>query len=503
MRTKRSRSRAAANRALALSFRELTVSQEDRGILRRFYEETYRPAFPQPDEQEAVERLEGYLAFKARGGYGPNNYHILIARHRDRPIAGVIMDYLAQPNAGIVEFIVTAPGWRRYRLGSRMLRWAERVAAADARRSLGRGLDLMLAELEDPFKFTDDHAYPDPFDRLGIWDGWGFRKLDFPYVQPALSRVQRPVTHLLLAAKPINQALREHVPSRVVERAVHEYIRWAMMPLRPAQSAEYKQMRRYLARRRAVPLLSLRAYLGRVPGRDLHVHEITGARDADLSRVTTLYTSAFAAGATSIRSDAFAALLSRARRDRRYAYHLWALRARPTGSVGGMASFFTLPGAGFGGYVAFGPPLRGTGRFGALVARIEEQMVRDGLGATGWYVECDPRGPQGRIFRKLGFHEAAVTYRQPALPGREPHPADAPALRLMYKEFGRVYGAPQLPQRALLSALSWIYRAVYGIERPERSPLFADARAQITAMPGGLVAWRSLGRRVNHTLARR
>jgi GNAT superfamily N-acetyltransferase len=491
MRKTRSRSRPTRNPALVLSFRELTTSEEDRGILRRFYEETYRPAFPQPDEQEAVERLEGYLAFKARGGYGPNNYHILVALHRDRPVAGVIMDYLAEANAGIVEFIVTTPGWRRYRLGSRMLRWAERAAAADARRSLGRGLDLMLAELEDPFKFADDHAHPDPFDRLGIWDGWGFRKLDFPYVQPALSRAQRPVTHLLLAAKPINPALREHVPSRVVERAVHEYIRWAMMPLRPARSPEYKRMRRYLARRRAVPLLSLRAYLGRAPGRDLHVHEITGARDADLGRVARLYTDTFPAGATSLRSDAFAASLSRSRRDGRYAYHLWALRSTPAGGVGGMASFFTLPGAGFGGYVAFGPPLRGTGRFGALVARIEEQMVRDGRGATGWYVECDPGGPQGRILQELGFHEVAITYRQPTLPGGEPHAtAGAPVLRLLYKEFGRVYEAPQLSQRALLSALRWIYRAVYGIERPGRSPLFAHARAQVARMPGGLVAWR-------------
>lgn len=490
--TGRSPRAAVASGAHGLSFRELTNSNEDLKLLRQFYDVVYKPAFPQPDEQESASRLEGYLALKARQGYGPNNYHILIALHRGRPVAGVIMDYLAEANAGVLEFIVTVSGWRRQKLGTRMLKWAERVASDDARRNGRHDLDLMLAELEDPFKIALPGAPPDAFDRLEIWGRWGFRKLDFPYVQPALTRRQRPVTHLLLSAKAFRRELEERVPARLVERGVHEYIRWAMMPIRPARCLEYRQMSRYLERRRFVPMVLLSRYIGRAPRPSLLVHEVAKSTDPDLRQVAALYRRTFPRGRTSVTPDTFPASLRRAKRTQRYAYHLWALRARRSRTPHGMASFFTLPGGGFGGYIAFDRSLRQTGRLRVLLARIETQMVRDGRRARGWYIECDPHGPQGRIFRRLGFHELAMTHRQPPLPGHRRYGVgEAPILRLMYKEFGRTHEAPRVTQEELRSALASIYRVVYRIPRPAGNPFFRDAEAQIARlMPKGKVTWR-------------
>lgn len=94
-------------------------------------------------------------------------------------------------------------------------------------------------------------------------------------------------------------------------------------------------------------------------------------------------------------------------------------------------------------------------------------------------------------YRHMGFHDFAFTHRQPPLPGRRRYGvADAPLLRLMYKEFGRTYAAPRLTKAELLSALASIYRVVYRIPRPALSAYFKAARAQIRNIPGALAAWR-------------
>ena len=90
------------------------------------------------------------------------------------------------------------------------------------------------------------------------------------------------------------------------------------------------------------------------------------------------------------------------RRGADHVYHLWSLRGSPGGPVAGLVSFFTLSEAGFGGYVALGSPFRGTGRLPLVLARVETQMMRDGLGATGWYVECGD-GALSPLTR-AGFH---------------------------------------------------------------------------------------------------
>ena len=314
----------------------------------------------------------------------------------------------------------------------------------------------------------------DPFARLRIWSDWGFQKLDFPYVQPALSPEQSPVTSMLLAWKPMATAGRG-VPAATVKQVVHEYLRWAMRIEHPDRSAEFGAMARHLDARGEVALLPLDRYVGHDSARPFLVHEITAADDGDLPELRALFRASFPDRATAVDDAALGAgPASTSRRGADHAYHLWSLRPSADAPAAGLASFFTLSGVGFGGYVALGPPLRGTGRLPLVLARIEAQMVRDDLGATGWYVECgdDVVAP----FRRAGFHELAVTYRQPPLrPG-----GPAPVLHLLYKRFGREYEAPVLDRGAFLGAMRQIYRVVYAIERAEDTELYTELARQVT-----------------------
>lgn len=473
--------------------RELTASIEDRALLGRFYAELYIPEFPDPDERESLTNMERYLELKAVGWYGRNNYHIGLVLQGEAPVAGVILDYLAEANAGVIEFLVVAASQRNQGLGTRVLNWAEQTLEADARQAACTALDWVLAEINDPFRpgGVDDNV--DPFTRTAIWSNWGFTRLDFPYIQPALSVDQKPVYNLLLAAKILRPDYHEAVPASIVETVVHEYLRWAMRIEDPQSCGEFRTMQHYLRARSMVGTIPLARYMGRDPGRPLEVHEITEAEDPDLDPTLAVYGHNFPPGPTSLEPEA----LRRAFPGRRhggegYAYHLWALRGTPNGPVEGIASFFTFPKAGFGGYVSLAGSLRGTGRLRLVMARMEAQMIQDGLDAFGWYAECRPDGPEAVVLPRLGFYEVALTYRQPWLDGAG-HVEDGPVLRLLYKEFGRDYEAPRLSRQSLFEALGWLFRIVYSVAVPEVDPNFNELRRQAAAWPDDVVRWRASG----------
>ena len=90
---------------------------------------------------------------------------------------------------------------------------------------LGKGgVDAIVAEMNDPFKQTKDSM--DAFIRAAIWDGWGYRRLDFPYVQPALATDKAPVDELLLIAS--RSEFERALPAAKVKAVLRGYMRWAM-----------------------------------------------------------------------------------------------------------------------------------------------------------------------------------------------------------------------------------------------------------------------------------
>lgn len=458
-----------------LELRELSAAPEDLDRLRLFYERLYVGEFPDADERESLKNIERYLRLKAEGWYGRNNYHVLLVLDGEEPVAGSISDYLAEVNTGVIEFLVVAPARRRDGLGRRLLEWTEGKLAGDAQ-AQGRALDAVIGEMNDPFKSPPGDSL-DPFLRLRVWDAWGYAKLDFPYVQPALSAQQEPVPHLLLSMKAL-PARSAAVTGHLVRRIVHEYIRWAMRIEDPGQSAEYQAMARYLAQHDRVALVPLGVYTGHDPRRPLAVHPITSVTAPALEAALAVYASAFPPGPTTVPPEGFRRRLATDRHpDQPHAYHLWALATSPQAPVAGMTSFFTIPGAGFGGYVAFGPGLRGTARLPLLLARIEAQMVGDGFGARGWYIECAHESAAVPLFRRAGFRRVVIDYRQPSL-GRASGP-NGVSLALLYKDFGAVHGEPVVTVRAFLEALTCMYRVVYEVARPREHALYRSLAAKL------------------------
>ena len=449
----------------ALSFAELDASPAGLAALGRFYRSLYVAAFPDRHERESLANMRRYLALKARGWYGANNYHVLLARSGGEVIGGSVFDYLAAPNAGVIEFLFTRADRRRKGFGRALLDATLRILERDARAAGKRRLQAVVAEMNDPFRPAATPDDMDPFERAAIWGGWGFGRLDFPYVQPALSRGQRAVANLALVVK-LRPAAPASVDSSWLMEVIAGYMQWAMRIARPRDNAEYRKMARHARRHRQIAVVPLARYVGQEPRLSIEpLHESHPGYQPALRLI--------AREIPQPGRVASAADFRRALRQR--GYHLWGV-SRPGGGRG-VASFFSLPRAGFGGYIVFDRRLRGRGLLRPLVARVEERMLRDAPRAAGWFVECDRRSM--RPFAALGFREARIDYRPPRVgAGASLAPE---RLRLLYKPFGAAAGAA--PSKSFVRAcLADIRRAVYGLERAGST---AAARAEMQALRRG------------------
>ena len=247
-----------------IAFHELTAAPRDVDLLRQFYQDLYLSEFPDPDERESLDNMTHYLELKAQGWYGTNNYHIVLLTDSGRPVAASVSDYLSDADAGVIEFLTVAPAWRRQGLGARLLRWTETTLAVDAGSRSARALRCIVAEMHDPRVPDPHHASLDPLARARIWSGWGYRKLDFDYVQPALSATQHAARHLMLLAKiPNGSTHYASLGAHQLRAILREYFLWAMRIEQPERTAEYQAMCAQLTDDDFVDLLPLENYLRR------------------------------------------------------------------------------------------------------------------------------------------------------------------------------------------------------------------------------------------------
>jgi N-acetylglutamate synthase-like GNAT family acetyltransferase len=476
---------------------EFGDGRADRRLLSRLYRDLYEKEFPDPDERESLENILDYLGKKRSGWYERNNYHVLALLKEGNPVAVSICDYFAEPNAGVIEFLAIHPGWRKQGLGAKILKMTEQVLEQDALRA-GNELSVILAEMEDPYKTDPPDADPpgtgmDASARAKIWGKWGFFRLNFPYVQPSLGKGKQAVTHLLLLAKRMkgedpaaSGALWESEKSMQaagLRIALKAYMRWAMRIDKPEEEDAYKFMSNQLSRSPDVPLVSLDDYLEKAHGR-MKLRECLAAGDGAFNASMRIYEEAFAGKAqTAIPRQEFTKQLEkqgkrkeRQERDKERddkpgscAYHLCAVSdpAKPDAGSIGMVSFFTFPGFGFGGYLALSRDQRHQGRLAGLICAVEDSMLRDRMGAKGWFIECDPEDGAAPWFEKRGFHQVPFTYRQPRLPGSKE--GDGRPLLLLYKEFGPDLDGPPplLRAEAVRGFLVHLGNEVYGLEKTE------------------------------------
>lgn len=455
-------------------FVDIQNSANDLALLEDFYHGAYIAGFPDPDERESLANMLRYLQLRSDGWYGQNHYHIVIAKDDDQIIGAAVCDYLADPNVGVIEFLLVSDACRGTGVGRALHDETQRLLERDAETRCSSRLAGIVIEMNDPYRVELRTDNMDPFRRAEIWGKWGYRVLQFPYVQPALSDNQAPVDYLLLCIKPVGMDWNETIPTETVRQIVFGYLKWAMRIDDPSANGLFQQMFSSPIGKPWISVMPLARYIGHDPLLPFDVVPITSDRDPKLRELMQVYFRSFPGGDTAISPDAFARTLRRIGSGQPgLRYHLWGIRHAKDDPLSGIASFYTLSSAGFGGYIALEAPLRGTGRCGLLLARIEEQMVRDQSGIRGWYIECDQESEAATAFERLGFVPVFDNYIQPSLHifnDELPDESRGPELVLMYKHLSAVTTSRVHTRAQMIADVREIVSKVYGIEDPDSTP---------------------------------
>lgn len=231
-----------------VTFVELSNSQEDLLSLGEFYNQVYTTNFIDPDERVSLDDIEGFLKKKSDGWYKQNNYHVIIAKHEEKIIAGSISDYFADCSAAAIEFITVSQEYRGNKVGRLLLEKTIEVLNEDGE------LDLVVAEIENPEIYKGASVIP-PLDRALIWKKYGFSRVDFNYIQPRLSENQQPISFLWLIAK--QKKSETKITSSLLLEVLRCYFELAMGIEDAKLTEEYISVEKQLAGKEFVGLVDI------------------------------------------------------------------------------------------------------------------------------------------------------------------------------------------------------------------------------------------------------
>jgi hypothetical protein len=256
----------------------------------------------------------------------------------------------------------------------------------------------------------------------------------------------------------------ESVPEGLVETIVADFQIWAMRIPEPEKAAEFEAMRAFLRSRERVRLLDMRSYACAETEPPFSVVDISGEDHPMLADFRTLYLHEFCKDGTAENAAGFKGSRTVTDGEVPYQYWMWGLVPAGSDRLAGLASFFSVPHCGFGGYVALGTALRGQGHFRRFLRLIERHLVGANPRISGWYVECEPDSTEAAVFTHCGFTEVPMTYLQPRLVSDTSGVSDGYRLALLYKPLGRNYGRPSLTVEELKRDVREFIRVVYRLD---------------------------------------
>lgn len=222
-----------------------------------FYTRIYMEAFPDADEREKFDNMLRFLADAEDAR--DYRYHVVLAKNASRTVVGgAIFDYFPASNSGVVEFIAVDEAIQTSGIGTKIYEHVRKVLRQDAL-DFGRGtVDRIFCEVDKP-----DHSRQKERKYISFWRKNHFRRIDFDYVQPALSPEQKPVDGLwfLVAPQPDPAgriAIEDRISSETVLSVLSDYLRHCMRISEPEKDGTFVKMAAELRGKGTARLLPLR-----------------------------------------------------------------------------------------------------------------------------------------------------------------------------------------------------------------------------------------------------
>ena len=226
---------------LVLHRRDIPV-RRDRGVqvltdlqaIGDVHDRVLAPAFS-PDELVPREQL---LADVAAG----RSEVLAVLDGRGDPLAAAVGDFIG--DVALLGYLATSRGSRSAGLGGELLDAAVQRWRARTRRGAS-AISLVVAEVEDPRHHDPDPVRGDPARRLGFYARHGARRLDLPYVQPALRAETEKVAGMLLLVLAADEALVSADGTRLAStRGLARFLDDYVGALSGADDPDYRRLRR-------------------------------------------------------------------------------------------------------------------------------------------------------------------------------------------------------------------------------------------------------------------
>lgn len=165
-----------------MKFMQLDIQNENSiEKLKEFYKEVLIPNFD-VDELETYEQIiERARDFEEDGSY----FIQVVLDENENVLGGIVYDYFKDTNSGFIEYIATNGRYRQKGVGSKLLEKATSELNKIATSNGLERIDFLAGEVEKQINGKQAKHY--------FWEKYGFKPLNFKYIQPPLDENKAPV----------------------------------------------------------------------------------------------------------------------------------------------------------------------------------------------------------------------------------------------------------------------------------------------------------------------
>ena len=163
-------------------------------FLDSFRKKIYEFAFPDPNEVEPFDKIEGRI-FNPESALGTL---VVLAIEDGEVYGGLIADWYSGCRSIEIIYIAVSKEFTRRGLGSRLLNEGTRLICD----SLGGNIKCVYAEVENPFTAYVPTGSIDPVSRLKFFSTQGARRVPIDYIQPPLEKGKGYANNLFLICFP-------------------------------------------------------------------------------------------------------------------------------------------------------------------------------------------------------------------------------------------------------------------------------------------------------------
>jgi GNAT superfamily N-acetyltransferase len=173
--------------------------------------------FPDPNTVLGLDRMQEFLA--ANPGNERRRFCVLVAEQGTAVVGGTIFSYVFRSNCGFSEYIVADRDVRGTGLGRSLFEARKALLDAEA---AGRGqvnCHGVFIEVDNPertpaqFAEAEGETALELRERVRLFAHLGFRRVDAPYVQPALAPGKQAIDYMDLLFAPWDMASTPDIPA--------------------------------------------------------------------------------------------------------------------------------------------------------------------------------------------------------------------------------------------------------------------------------------------------